>query len=74
MFRAIFFYCNALMGRLAKRHPECDQGVTDYFIIDINKNARSVKAGVFGPFNEHEFINRRESLGVPESLGFSLNP
>jgi hypothetical protein len=29
---------------------------------------------VFGPFNEHEFIQKRKDFGVPEGLDFSLKP
>jgi hypothetical protein len=61
---------------LVKRHPKCNQNVTDYFIIDIDRNriAAPVLSGVFGPFNEHEFIQKRKDFGVPEGLDFSLKP
>lgn len=59
---------------IAKRHPECNQDITDYYIIDINKNSLSVKAGVFGPFNENEFIHQKTAHKVPNEIGFTLKP
>jgi len=52
---------------IAKRHPECNQNITDYFIIKVNDI-------VFGPLNENEFMQKRKELGVPINLDFTLNP
>ena len=72
---------------LAKRHPFCKKSETDFFIIDINKNAGRGKVdvggrkdipciydcrfGVFGPYNEETFNSKRRELGVPGALRFT---
>lgn len=62
---------------IAKRHPNCDQSITDYFIIDIAKNAvgsEDARIGVFGPFNEIDFKLKRDEFRLPNSMDFTLEP
>mgnify|MGYP000322774759 CR=1 FL=1 len=62
---------------IAKRHPKCDQSITDYFIIDIEKNAvgsEDARLGVFGPFNEVDFKLKRKEFRLSNSMDFTLEP
>jgi len=62
---------------IAKRNPDCNKSITDYFIIDIAKNSVGSEdsfLGVFGPFTENEFILKREYFGVPQTMSFTLEP
>ena len=62
---------------IAKRHPECKQDETDYFIIDIKENQieqYSQTRGVYGPLTESQFKIIFTELGIQKNLVFNYEP
>ena len=62
---------------IAKRHPDCNRTLTDYFIVDIKENQKvqySQTAGVYGPLSLDAFNEKLIALGVPSSVTFNFEP
>lgn len=62
---------------IAKQHPNCDQAVTLYFIINIKENqsvAYSQTVGVYGPLVENEFQRLYKKMGISSEVKFSYEP
>lgn len=65
---------------IAKQHPtngfdggyKVDTTVTNYFIIDMNKETSSEKNKVLGPFTIHQFDSLRQKLAI-EDIQFDMN-
>ena len=53
---------------VAKQHPKGDKKVTNYFIVDSQKDSPHASAGssVIGPLSEAEFANKSQELGLPQ--------
>jgi hypothetical protein len=56
----------------AKQHPNSDTTTTKYFLIDIDKNRRDAKKGIYGPLDEEEFEKMLTLLGIAD-IKFDLN-
>lgn len=52
---------------VAKQHPNRDKRVTNYFIIDVQKDSKMAanKDVVTGPLNEQEFQKKVKELKLP---------
>jgi hypothetical protein len=56
----------------AKQHPDLDTARTKYFLIDISKNDKDAKKGIYGPLEKEEFEKMLVKLEVTD-LKFDLN-
>ena len=50
---------------IAQRHPDGDSSVTEWYILTV------IERAVHGSFDETEFQQARQDLGVPAALDFS---
>ena len=51
----------------AKQHPSNDKSVTNYFILDIQKDAKFLdpKESLIGPLSEAEYQEKLNSMSLP---------
>ena len=60
---------------IAKRHPNCNNKLTDYFIVEVDAESDNRLEGlVHGPYNFEQFEQQRLRLKVSETLEFTLEP
>ncbi len=64
---------------IAKQHPqkgnfysEPDYSITNYFIIDIEENAKGYKQGVIGPLTKEQFDSKFVELGIINKIKFTI--
>lgn len=59
---------------IAKRHPNGDPSVTEYYIIDRRRDGSHVDPSVcvVGPLTEEQFLAQRRAMGVSHALDFSV--
>jgi len=52
---------------VAKQHPAGDKSITNYFIVDAQRDSLSVEARdvVIGPLSEYEFKEKAQELNLP---------
>jgi hypothetical protein len=53
---------------VAQQHPKGDKKITNYFIVDSQKDSphATPNDSVIGPLSEAEFKNKSQELGLPQ--------